>query len=270
MSQGSEASAGGFSGSVNETSVAVEDSTLNERAFFLKQWSWPSVVALNKGICLRANVLHGFNSDAKGQSEELWHGKQQSESTLREAYVTLLEFHRRSPFLFFNGNTFAEIGKKINSLVYADLPAPRRKQIDSTVGHFVTGVLDENSMVQAVDESCRVENMKAGDHVSTLGGSLTGTIESLDEAGNILWRPLGAQSVLKASPFSLKLTHEPPQQNTSANAPGSSASESRVYGAKPVVLPSATATMPSPRPVQRPPVYRSPDASQRQIGGQGI
>jgi len=35
--------------------------------------------------------------------------------TLAAAFDTLRKFHKRAPFLFFNGNTFATIGRELNS-----------------------------------------------------------------------------------------------------------------------------------------------------------
>jgi hypothetical protein len=45
--------------------------------------------------------------------------------------------HRRAPFLFFNGNTFADIGRTFSDYLFAELPSQRRRQATSAVAHFI-------------------------------------------------------------------------------------------------------------------------------------
>lgn len=41
--------------------------------------------------------------------------------TLAETFGFLRAMHRSAPFLFFNGNTFAELGRQLVPVVFADL-----------------------------------------------------------------------------------------------------------------------------------------------------
>jgi hypothetical protein len=61
--------------------------------------------------------------------------------------------HRRAPFLFFNGNTFAEIGRALVNVLFSDLPLQRRKEASSAAAHFITGVLPEEMMRAALEPS---------------------------------------------------------------------------------------------------------------------
>ena len=70
---------------------------------------------------------------------------------LAETIEFLRQCHRRAPFLFFNGNTFADVGRTIIDFVFADLPTGRRREVMSAVAHFIAGVLDHESMAQIVD-----------------------------------------------------------------------------------------------------------------------
>lgn len=71
--------------------------------------------------------------------------------TLLGALELLRSFHRRAPFLFFNGNTFADFGRGMADALFADLVALRRREVVSAVGHYIAGVLDRESMIGAVE-----------------------------------------------------------------------------------------------------------------------
>ena len=70
--------------------------------------------------------------------------------SLDETIEFLRHCHRRAPFLFFNGNTFADVGRTIVDFVFADLPTTRRREVMSAVAHYIAGVLDHDAMVQIV------------------------------------------------------------------------------------------------------------------------
>ncbi len=55
--------------------------------------------------------------------------------TLLAVLDLLRSFHRRAPFLFFNGNTFADFGRRMADALFADLVALRRREVVSAVGH---------------------------------------------------------------------------------------------------------------------------------------
>jgi hypothetical protein len=40
----------------------------------------------------------------------------------------LLECHRSAPFLFFNGNTFGEIARRIIDAIFVEFPLGRRRE----------------------------------------------------------------------------------------------------------------------------------------------
>ena len=111
--------------------------------------------------------------------------------------------HRRSPFLFFNGNTFAEIGRALATALFSDLPFHRRREASSAVAHFITGVLDQESMISAMDSLWEAASFAPGDRVKTLRGSTRGVILRLLEDGRVVWRPDRTESELMALPESL-------------------------------------------------------------------
>ncbi len=123
--------------------------------------------------------------------------------TLEETLAFLRACHRRAPFLFFNGNTFAEIGRALANALFHDLPFTRRKEVASAVAHFITGVLDMDSMAGIISSCARSALFGAGDRVRTLRGTLRGVILRVLDDGRLAWRPDGHPGELIALPESL-------------------------------------------------------------------
>jgi Fe2+ transport system protein B len=123
--------------------------------------------------------------------------------TLLETFQFLKSCHRRAPFLFFNGNTFAEIGRALATALFSNLPFQRRKEASSAVAHFITGVLEQEMMVGAIETLSQTADWKTGDRVKTLRGSLHGMIVRVLKDGRVVWRPDGTKSELTALPESL-------------------------------------------------------------------
>jgi len=75
--------------------------------------------------------------------------------TLAEAFRFLRSMHRSAPFLFFNGNTFAEIGRQLSTALFADLTPFLLREVSSATAHYIAGVLDEDLLHQLVDDASR-------------------------------------------------------------------------------------------------------------------
>lgn len=180
-----------------------ESAPLQGRAKFLENWNWASVTQINGGLCERGRAQRGVNPETHAAVAEEWEQKRHSELTLLATFQFLRSCHRRAPFLFFNGNTFAEIGRVLATALFSDLPSHRRKEAASAVAHFITGVLAEDLMVQAVESLSRAADLKPGDRVKTLRGSTCGVIVRLLEDGRVVWRPDGTDSELTGLPESL-------------------------------------------------------------------
>src|SRR5207244_5330140 len=92
-----------------------EQSPLQARAQFLKNRSWELVIGLNRGACARGGAQHGFNRETQESCSKDWENARQTELSLAEAVDLLRSFHKRAPFLFFNGNTFADVGRQLTA-----------------------------------------------------------------------------------------------------------------------------------------------------------
>lgn len=128
--------------------------------------------------------------------------------TLLGALDLLRSFHRRAPFLFFNGNTFADLGRRMTDALFADLVVLRRREVVSAVGHYIAGVLDRDAMVAAVESLCESAAFRPGDRVQTLRGSARGTVVRLLEDGRVVWLPEGASGELITLPEALRRAEE--------------------------------------------------------------
>ena len=178
-------------------------SPFQARAAFVQNWNWQSVVGINRGACERARAQHGINSETGGACETEWEAGRSHIFTFGEALDLLKSFHRKAPFLFFNGNTFAAIGRQLAIVLFRDLPLARKREVSSAIAHYIAGVLDRESMVELVESLCASTELKAGDRVKPLRGSTCGVIVRLLDDGRVVWRPDGSRSELTALPESL-------------------------------------------------------------------
>jgi hypothetical protein len=180
-----------------------ESTPLQGRAKFLKNWSWASVTQINAGLCERGGAQRGINSETHQALAEEWEAKRRAELTLLDTFRFLKSCHRRAPFLFYNGNTFAEIGRGLSTALFSSLPTTRKKEAASLVAHFITGVLDEELMIEGVNALSRSVSFKAGDRVKTMRGSLRGTVVRVLEDGRLAWKRNGGGSELLSLPEGL-------------------------------------------------------------------
>jgi hypothetical protein len=180
-----------------------EQSPLRTRAAFIENWSWELIVSLNRGACTRGRAQHGYNQETHQKVRDLWEETRSKELTLLDLLELLLRCHRFAPFLFFNGNTFAEVARRTVDLLFAELTLSRRREAASLAAHFVAGVLDRDSMVLGIEALCESADWAVGDRVRTLRGSSRGVIIRIQADGRVVWRPKGSRSELIALPESL-------------------------------------------------------------------
>src|SRR6266536_1500469 len=78
---------------------AGQQSPLQGRAAFIKNWDWQLVASLNRGSCHRGKALHGNNSETHERVRQRWDERRARELTLGETLDFLLECHRSVSFL---------------------------------------------------------------------------------------------------------------------------------------------------------------------------
>jgi hypothetical protein len=120
-------------------------SPLQTRAAFLKNWDWLVVVSINRRACERGSAQHGINSEAGAACAAEWETLRHQSLTLAETFDRLRGFHRQAPFLFFNGNTFATLGRELSFALFSDLVPGRRREIGSAVAHYIARLICADS-----------------------------------------------------------------------------------------------------------------------------
>lgn len=178
-------------------------SPLQARAAFLKNWGWQSVISINRGACARGGALHGINSETGAACEAEWETVHVQALTFGKTIDLLRSFHRKAPFLFLNGNTFATMGRELTIALSSDLSATRKREFMSAVGHYIAGVLDREPMAQIIESLWTAASFQPGDRVKTMRGSLRGQILRLLEDGRVVWQPHDSTAELVAMPESL-------------------------------------------------------------------
>ena len=167
---------------------AGEQSPLQGRAAFIKNWDWQFVTSFNRGACERGKAQFGNNSEAHDRVRQRWETLRTQTLTLGEALDFLFQCHRAAPFLFFNGNTFGEIARRIVDAVFVEFPLSRRREAASLAAHYVAGVLDSPSMESGLMVLAELAGFQPGDRVKTLRGTMPGTILRVLPDGRVVWR----------------------------------------------------------------------------------
>ena len=133
----------------------AEQSPLQSRAAFLENWDWQFIVSVNQRACQRGHAQHGVNSETHETCQQEWQETHLKELTLAETFGFLRHMHRSAPFLFFNGNTFAEVGRQLATALFANLRPLLLREVSSATAHFIAGVFDEQSLHSLIEESMR-------------------------------------------------------------------------------------------------------------------
>lgn len=182
---------------------AGEPASLQTRAALLENWDWQSIVRLNERLCSGGRAQHGKNSETHADCERDWVQGRQVARSLFETLDWLRSFHRKAPFLFFNGNTFAEIARTLTDAVFAELPPSRRRQSASLAAHYVAGVFDREGLAPALSDLIESAHFQSGDRVRTLRGSTHGVVKRILEDGRVVWLPNQHSAELTALPETL-------------------------------------------------------------------
>lgn len=180
-----------------------ERSPLQARAAFIENWGWESIVSFNRGSCERGRAQFGYNPQTHERTRQQWEEIRRQTLTFGDLLEFLFHCHRAAPFLFFNGNTFAEVGRRITDALLAEFPLSRRREASSLAAHYVAGVLDWDSLCLGLDSLIEAPDFKSGDRVRTLQGSTRGIVIRLLEDGRVVWRPDGSESEHMSAPEDL-------------------------------------------------------------------
>ena len=108
---------------------------------WLSPFTWDVVTGLNADLCAAKQALHKPASDGHDTTKALWESSCAQSMSLAEAADLCRRCHRKAPFCFYNGNTFAAIMVLIVKRL--DLPAQQAFIIRSLAGHIVAGVSSE-------------------------------------------------------------------------------------------------------------------------------
>src|SRR5437868_3225869 len=81
------------------------------KKLWLKDWPWETVITINAGLCNEKRALHKKTSAGYEPARKLWEESQLKQLTIRETLQICRRCHQLSPFCFYNGNTFAAIGR---------------------------------------------------------------------------------------------------------------------------------------------------------------
>jgi hypothetical protein len=119
---------------------------------WLKDWPWETVVAINAGLCKETSALHKPTADGYQPAVKLWEESRKRDLTLRETLDVCRRCHQLAPFCFYNGNTFAAIGRTLIQDLLRKMPPVKAHGFRSVVGHYIAGTAGADEMTKALDD----------------------------------------------------------------------------------------------------------------------
>ena len=119
---------------------------------WLKEWPWDTVVTINAGLCKEKNALHKTASEGYESAKRIWEESRSVELSLRQTLEICRHCHKLSPFCFYNGNTFAAIGRIIVQNVLRKMSPAKAQAFRSVVGHYIAGTAGKDELDQALAE----------------------------------------------------------------------------------------------------------------------
>ncbi len=123
---------------------------MNKR--WLEAWPWDTVVTVNAGLCKQKNALHQPTSEGYELAKSLWNKSRPVDLSLRRTLEICRQCHHLSPFCFYNGNTFAAIGRIIVQDVLRKMSPVKAQAFRSVVGHYIAGTAGEDELDHALAE----------------------------------------------------------------------------------------------------------------------
>jgi hypothetical protein len=118
----------------------------------LQDWPWETVVTINAGLCKQKHALHKPTSDGYKPAQKLWEASCARELTLRETLDICRQCHKLAPFCFYNGNTFAAIGRTMIQDLLRKTSPVKAHGVRSVVGHYIAGTAGVEELAKVLDE----------------------------------------------------------------------------------------------------------------------
>jgi len=108
---------------------------------WLEPYPWEKVILLNEQLCKSGKVEHGKTPGGHEIARESWDKSFDHAISFEEAIEQCRQAHENTPFLFFNGNTFGAIARRISQDLIGNLSQTTQKIFTAAVGHYVAGTL---------------------------------------------------------------------------------------------------------------------------------
>jgi hypothetical protein len=122
------------------------------KRLWLKDWPWETVVTINAGLCREKKALHKPTSDGYTPARKLWESACPRDLTLHETLDVCRRCHQLAPFCFYNGNTFAAIGRTMIQGILEKLPPLQAQALRSVVGHYIAGTAGADELLKVLKD----------------------------------------------------------------------------------------------------------------------
>ena len=126
---------------------------------WLKDWPWQTVVTINEGLRKEKHIPDKGASRRFEVARRLWESARRNSLTFGQTLALCRKCHKLAPFSFYNGNTFAAIGRTMVQQIVRKAPPTKAHAIRSVVGHYIAGTIGPRELKKAL-EDCNIETSR--------------------------------------------------------------------------------------------------------------
>ena len=116
-----------------------------------KQWlaavPWQTVLSINQALCQAQKTEHKPSAKGYVAAQQAWTAALPKQMTLPDVLEVCKKCYNLAPFVFNNGNTFAEIAKTLIEDSLKAVPPVEAQIIRATVAHYVAGLVGKRELL---------------------------------------------------------------------------------------------------------------------------
>jgi hypothetical protein len=118
---------------------------------WLKDWPWEIVVTINVNCVRKRKLCTNLFPTVTNPPKNF--GKNRAAVNLLCGKLSHLcrQCHKLAPFCFYNGNTFAAIGRTLIQDLLRKMPPVKAHSFRSVVGHYIAGTIGEDELSKTLE-----------------------------------------------------------------------------------------------------------------------
>lgn len=119
-----------------------------------KQWfspvPWETILSINQALCQAKSQPHQPSGQGYSRAQTLWESSLHKTVSLQDALEICARCCQFGPFMLYNANTFAAVGRTLLEDGLKLLPPVEAQIIRTTVSHFIAGAIEARELANVL------------------------------------------------------------------------------------------------------------------------